>query len=218
VQLLFTVYMGDEMARPKKFKSVQERREADTDSSNLMRDILDVSRLSSGALAAKLSVDIAGLTGDTIRQYSCGRRRMGDERQMQLARAAAKHGYVTPRVAALSGFVSDSREFTNMKAELSELSQSVGVARKRATKAAVLNFDSALKSLIALGWNDAEIIGLASAGIESACHQVDRTGGGGIVDMGLITGMLTQQPAQTEAMWLSWKCLPLNEVQPADLL
>ena len=206
------------MARPHKFRSLQEQHEADEESSNLMKEILYASGLSSGALAEKLSRDVTGLTGDTIRQYSCGRRRMGDERQIQVARAAAKYGYVTPRVAVLSGFVSDSPEFANMKSKLNELSKSVGAARKRATKAAVLNFDSALKSLIALGWNDAEIIGLASAGIESACHQVDRTGGGGIVDMGLITGMLTQQPAQTEAMWLSWTCLPLSEVQPADLL
>lgn len=205
------------MARPSKFKSIQERHEADMDSFNLMREILEMSRLSSGALAEKLSKDVDGLTGDTIRQYSCGRRRMGDERQKLMARAAAKHGYVTPRVAVLSGFVRDSRKFTNMKAELSELSQSVGVARKRASKAAVLNFDAALKSLVALGWNDSEIVGLAITAIERACHPDDRTGGG-MVDMGLITGVLTQQPTQAEAKWVSWKCMPLTEVQPSDLL
>ncbi len=206
------------MARPKKFRSEEERLLALNESTQLIREILEISGLSSNLLAKRFEEDIAGFSGDTIRQYSNGRRRMSDVRQLQLALASAKHGFVGTRVAEIIKLRwGDSPELVKIQSDLTALSRSSSADQRKAAKAAVRSFEAALSSLVSLGWNDGELVMLALTVVEREIAAEFRTNGG-IVDLAKINKLLAKQPSiYHEMVWLNWGYKSASEVGPADL-
>lgn len=207
------------MARPKKFQSEEDRLAALNESAQLMREILEISGFSSDSLAKKFEKDITGLSGDTIRQYSNGRRRMSDVRQLQMSLAAAKYGFVGARVAEIIKLRwGDAPDLVKAQSDLSVISKLSSAEQRRAAKSAVKSFDTALRSLVALGWNDGDLVMLAIAVVERAIEAEFRTGGG-MVDCGKINSLLTKQPPpRPEIVWVSWGYKPASEVQSSDLM
>lgn len=206
------------MARPKKFRSEEDRLLALHESTELMREVLEISGLSSGLLAKKFEEDITGITGDMIRQYSNGRRRMSDVRQLQLALASAKSGFLGTRVREIIKLRwGDDPELVKIQSDLTALSRSSSADQRKAAKAAVRSFKAALSSLVALGWNDAELVMLAIAAVRRKIAVEARTNGG-IVDLAKINMLLAKQPSiHHEMVWLKWGYKSASEVGPADL-
>lgn len=230
------------MARPIKYFG-DEREQAATRGALLIREIRELSGLGSQKLADALRPDIE-LSAEIIRKYSQGKAPISESRERQLALAAARRGWVGPRIKeslfydpsaipATSFFAKSGtaiqtddefwKTFTpdhspSQKTEMAARNRNARRALKLAEQRVVKQLQMSFAVLGDLGWSDASMMALA-ARLSQRNVDADEKTNGGLYSPQFIEKLLGTASANfPESAWIQWNdsAVTYNEKSPSE--
>jgi hypothetical protein len=201
------------MARPREYFSEEDRAEAGQRIALLIQEIRELSGLSSDRLALALLPDIH-LSGEIIRKYAQGKSPTSLSREIEIATAAAKRGWLGPvgkQTLEFEGF----DQLINDETE--ELMRKAKRAMKDAEKRAVAQLQQIMICLNSLGWNDTELVAATIVAIRKTIPSNELTHGG-VIDLSqLLKKFGIAAGDESAPVWISWRVQQLDEVTPEQL-
>lgn len=193
----------------------EERELAAMPIAGLIREISQISGLSSNKLAQALESDIS-LSGDTIRQYARGKKPVSEMRLLQIAKAALKHGWIGATVLEildLSPFIDYAQNGTQ---PITANFRSQHKYMQAAEKAAIKKLRDAISTLSALDWKDCDIVAAAALISAQTIDPAELTYGG-LLSIAKMNKINSESNQFHQDIWMTWDFKQLSQVTPKDL-